>query len=173
MKIYKCTMAELDSAAEFYDRVVEYLDEHINYPKWMRGEYPGYDSTKSAIADGSQYVCTDGDKIVGAFILNDNPQGDYSAGNWSVDLNEGEYLVIHTLAVDPDMYGRGIGKCMVEYCIEAAKERGYASLRLDVVPTNYPASKLYENMGFKFAGECDLGRFADLIPTFLLYEMNF
>ena len=173
MKIYKCTMAELDKTAQFYDHVVEYLDEHINYPKWIRGEYPAYDSTKTAIAQDSQYVCEDSGKIVGAFILNDNPQGNYSVGEWSLDLHEGEYLVIHTLAVNPESYGQGIAKKMVEYCINEAKERGYASLRLDVVPTNYPASKLYESMGFKFAGECDLGRFADLIPTFLLYEMNF
>ena len=173
MKIYKCTMDELDKTSEFYDRVVEYLDTHINYPKWMRGIYPGYDSTKAAIEGGWQYICTDGGTVAGAFILNDNPQGNYSIGEWSTDLDEGEYLVIHTLAVAPDMYGKGVAKRMVEYCIDAAKEQGYKAVRLDVVPTNKPAKKLYEGMGFKFAGECDLGRFADLIPTFLLYEMNF
>ena len=173
MKIYKCTMNELDKTAEFYDRVVEYLDAHTNYPKWIRGTYPGYESTKAAIEDGGQYICEDKGKIVGAFIINENPQGNYAVGGWSVDLNEGEYLVIHTLAVDPEMYGKGIAKRMVEYCIAAAKERGYRAARLDVVPTNEPAVRLYESMGFKFAGECDLGRFADLIPTFLLYEMNF
>ena len=173
MKIYKCTMDELDRAAEFYDKVVEYLVAHINYPKWIRGEYPAYGSTKAAIEDGSQYICEDSGKIAGAFILNENPQGNYAIGDWSVDLSEGEYLVIHTLAVDPDMYGKGIARQMVEYCIETAKEQGYKAVRLDVVPTNEPAKKLYESMGFKFAGERDLGRFADLIPTFLLYEMNF
>lgn len=173
MKICKCTMDKLEEAARFYDRVVEYLDGHINYPKWIRGEYPAYESTKTAIADDSQYICEDNGKIVGAFILNENPQGNYSIGDWSVDLSEGEYLVIHTLAVAPDAYGQGIAREMVNYCINAARERGYKAVRLDVVPTNYPAKKLYESMGFKFAGECDLGRFADLIPTFLLYEMNF
>lgn len=173
MRIIKCTTKHLNSVSAFYDKVTEYLEKQINYPKWTQGNYPGTESTRQAIADDVQYACMDGDKVVGAFILNDNPQGDYNVGDWRVNLSQGEYLVIHTLATDPEIYRKGLGRYMVEYCIHTAKENGYKAVRLDVIPTNAPARRLYENMGFLFAGEKDLSRDIKDISTFALYELNF
>ncbi len=172
MQIIKCTEADWEAAAEFYDKVTAYLEQHRNYPKWTHGGYPGKESTGQAIRNGVQYLCLDGEQAAGAFILNEDPMGDYSAGDWSVSLPEGSYLVIHTLAADPERYHRGIGKFMVAYCIETAKEKGYSALRLDVVPSNLPAKRLYEAMEFRFAGTRDLKRDIPEIPVFDLYERN-
>ena len=170
MEIIQCTMEKLDAAAAFYDEVTAYLASHINYPKWTPHVYPGRESTKSAISQGSQYLCMEDGRILGGFILNDDPQGAYELGDWTIPADEGEFLVIHTLAVSPEYYGKGIGKQMVEYCIRHAAALGYKALRLDVVPGNVPAQKLYEQLGFTFAGERDLLRNIEGIPTFLLYE---
>ncbi|MCH5209857.1 MAG: GNAT family N-acetyltransferase [Oscillospiraceae bacterium] len=172
MKILKCTEEYLSAVVELYNKVTIYLENTINYPKWTYGEYPSKESVMKAMQDGVQYVCMDGNKAVGAFVLNDNPQGDYSAGDWSIYLDEGEYLVIHTLASDSDLQGRGIGRMMVEYCIEKAKKDGYKAVRIDVVPGNALARRLYEKCGFSFAGERDLGRGIEAIPEFALYELN-
>lgn len=168
--IEKCTIKDLEAVSLFYDKVTAYLTENINYPKWVPGIYPGRESTGQAIEEGVQYVCRDGGRITGAFILNDDPQGDYSVGDWQEELSEGEYLVIHTLASDPESLHRGIGRQMVDYCICEAKERGCKAIRLDVVPDNTPARRLYERMGFHFAGERDLKRNIEEIPVFALYE---
>lgn len=173
IEIIKCGRGDLDALAEFYDKVTAYLEATVNYPLWTRGEYPAEKSISRAISMGTQYKCTAGGKVVGAFVLNDDPEGDYSAGEWRVQLADGEYMVVHALAVDPDMYGNGIAGRMVRFSLDTAKERGYKALRLDVVPTNTPARALYEKEGFTFAGEKDLGRGYDYIPTFVLYEMNF
>lgn len=173
MEIIKCTMEELDAVAAFYDKVVDYLVRHVNYPKWRPGEYPAYGSVKENILNGSQYACIGEGKVLGAFALNDNPQGDYSMGKWRKQLSEGEYLIIHTLATDPDIYKSGAARFMVEYCIEFTKKRGYKAVRLDVVPGNDPAERLYESMGFLFAGQADIARGFDDIPIFDLYELNF
>lgn len=170
MKIIHCTMEHLDAASAFYDEVTEYLASHINYPKWTPHVYPGRESTETAIRQGVQYLCVEDGQVVGAFILNDDPQGAYEVADWQVSLQNGEFLVIHTLAVAPDAYGRGIAQFMVEYCIRHASELGYKALRLDVVPENLPACRLYEKMGFAFAGEYDLLRNIPEIPTFFLYE---
>lgn len=172
MHIIKCTRQNIADTAAFYDRVTQYLENHINYPKWTHGKYPSAESTENAICDNAQYICVDNSRIVGAFILNDNPMGNYDGGDWSKPLKRGDYLVIHTLASDPDAYKRGIGKFMVRFCINTAKEQNYKALRLDVVPSNLPARKLYEGMGFRFAGEKDLERGLDDIPRFALYELN-
>lgn len=170
MHIIKCTMEDLDRVSAFYDRVTDYLAKNINYPKWVPGKYPGRKSVGIAISNDCQYACIDNGEVVGAFILNDDPMGDYGVGEWRMDLEEGEYLIIHTLATDPEASGRGVGKYMVEYCIDVARKGGYKAVRLDVVPGNVPAVRLYEKIGFTFAGEKDLGKNLKAIPTFELYE---
>ncbi len=172
MKIIKCTLEQLDEIGLFYDKVTKYLEENINYPRWINGDYPSSKSAEAAIETGTQYACVENEKIIGAFVLNDDPQGAYELGEWSVKLDLGEFLIIHALATDFELYHKGTARKMVEFCVNEAKSRGYKALRLDVVPDNYPARKLYESMGFSFAGEKNLRRF-EHIPTFVLYEMNF
>ena len=161
--IEKASLPHLDTLTEFYDRVTDHLEATVNYPKW----------TKGAIEDGVQYICTSDEKAVGAFILNRDPQGNYAAGEWTRNIPEGEYMVIHTLAVSPDCPRQGIGQFMIVYAIELAKVQGCKGIRLDVVPDNIPARRLYEKAGFTFAGEKDLKRDIPEIPLFALYELNF
>ncbi len=172
VKIIKCTPERLDALGLFYDKVTKHLEENINYPRWINGDYPSRKSAEDAIKSGAQYACVDGGKIIGAFVLNDDPQGAYELGEWSVKLDLGEFLVIHALATDFEQYRKGTAREMVGFCVNEAKRRGYKALRLDVVPENYPARRLYEGMGFSFAGEKNLRRF-EHIPTFAMYEMNF
>lgn len=172
-KIFRCDESHLDALTEFYDKVTDYLEKTINYPLWTPRVYPGRESIAKAISEKVQYACVKDGVVVGAFIFNDDPQGKYSKGDWEKDLADGEFKVIHTLAVSNEMSRKGIGRRMVNYCINLAKEEGYKGIRLDVVPTNIPARKLYENSGFRFAGEKDLERGIKNIPTFSLYEYNF
>lgn len=57
-------------------------------------------------------------------------------------------------------------------CIQYARKNGYKAIRLDVVPGNVPAIRLYEKMGFTYAGTADLLRGIEDIPLFDLYELN-
>ena len=171
--IEKASLSHLDALTEFYDKVTDHLEATVNYPKWTKGVYPSRESIQRAIEDGVQYICTSDEKAVGAFILNRDPQGNYAAGEWTRNIPEGEYMVIHTLAVSPDCPRQGIGQFMIVYAIELAKVQGCKGIRLDVVPDNIPARRLYEKAGFTFAGEKDLKRDIPEIPLFALYELNF
>ena len=88
-------------------------------------------------------------------------------------MKKGEYLIIHTLAVDPLHEHKGVGRYMVDKCINIAESKGYKAIRLDVVPDNIPAINLYKSKGFTFAGIKDLSRNINGIPLFGLYELNF
>ena len=171
--LVKCQEGDLDLLAAFYDKVTTHLAATVNYPKWRPGDYPGRESCREAIRQGVQYACLECGQVLAGMILNEDPQGDYSLGEWSRDLEQGEYLLIHTLAADPDLSGKGVGRFMVEAAIERAQKKGYQAVRIDVVPDNIPAIKLYETCGFQYAGEKDLGREIPTIPTFALYELNF
>lgn len=175
MKYYieKCEQGHLDLLVDFYEKVLAFLISTVNYPKWTMGVYPCRESIESAISKGEQYMCLDNGRIVGAFVLNEDPQGAYKNGAWKASLKEGEYVVVHTLAVLPEEYGKRIASFMTKYCIDTARSSGFKAIRLDVVPDNFPAKKLYEKNGFSFAGNADLERGFEDIPFFSLYELNF
>ena len=171
-KIRKCGEPDIPGTAAFYDRVILYLDGHINYPRWIRHVYPSEASVRRMTETGSQYLYTEGEEIVGAFALNTDPQGCYSSGKWKRSLPEGSYLVLHAMAIDPDRHRRGIGSEILRFSVDRAKSEGYRAVRADIVPENIPARRLFEKNGFTFAGDADLCRNIGNIPLFSLYERN-
>lgn len=172
MLIRFCQKEEVMAVGAFYDRVVQYLCEHINYPKWSYREYPSIGFVEEMTEAGSQLLCMEQEQILGAFVLNDDPQGAYENVQWSRELQRGSYLVCHALAVDPSLQGKGIGRQIVAFCMDYAREHQYQAVRLDVVPDNIPAKKLYEKCGFTYVGDVDLEREIPEIPFFSMYERN-
>lgn len=172
MQIRKCEGSDIAAAGAFYDSVVRGLDDHINYPRWIYGVYPSESSVRAMTNQGSQYICISEGKIIGAFALNDKPQGCYWKGQWQQKLDKGSYMVLHALAADPEIHRQGIGARIIRFCIDEAKARGYRAIRADIVPDNYPAKALFEKNGFTFAGDADLELDIGNIPFFSLYELN-
>ena len=176
MEIRLCREEDIAAAGAFYDSVVLYLESHINYPRWVYGVYPCLETVKERVPAQTQYICVENGQIIGAFVLNADPEGNYQKGNWSRYIPDGAYLVLHALATAPDMRRRGIGAEIIRFSVEKAKREGYKAIRLDTVPDNYPAKKMYEKNGFTYIGDYDLERVFDrdeiLIPFFSLFEMN-
>lgn len=52
------------------------------------------------------------------------------------------------LFVRPAFHGRGIGKMLAERVVREAKMIGYASMKLDTLPSMDAARRLYEALGF-------------------------
>ena len=172
MVIQKCRNEDIAAAGAFYDKVVAWLDQHTNYPKWIYGVYPSEESVREMTKAGHQYICLEQDEIAGAFVLSTDPQGAYYKGRWEKNLEAGTYMVIHALAVSPERYGRGLAAEIIRFCADQAKKNGFQALRVDIVPENVPARKLYEKNGFTYAGDADLERSIGNIPVFSLYELN-
>ena len=63
--------------------------------------------------------------------------------------NEGE---ITNVAVSPEYRGQRIAENMLLELIERVKKRGGTAMTLEVRPSNTPALKLYEKLGFKSVG---------------------
>lgn len=171
MELILCTESRLADVTAFYHKAIDYLQTHINYPFWS-SEHPSDESIAEAVRRGEQYICVRGGEIIGALLLSEDPDGDYEAGSWSRDLKEGEYLSVHVLAVSSDRYQGGVGSFMVDECISIARSKGYKALRLDIVPTNTPAERLYKKKGFTYAGTVDLKRPTAPVPLFDLYEID-
>ena len=68
MEIRKCNEKDIASVGMFYDNVVRFLCENVNYPKWTYKEYPSEKSVMEMTQKGDQFICIDNDIIVGAFV---------------------------------------------------------------------------------------------------------
>jgi putative acetyltransferase len=51
--------------------------------------------------------------------------------------------------VRPDYRGTGMGRRLTESALQAAREMGYKSIRLDTLPQMQAAQRLYEGLGFR------------------------
>ena len=171
MIIKKCEIDDIEKISEFYDNVIIYLDNHINYPKWKYKIYPSIISVTDNINKGFQYEAIINNEIVASFVLNDDPEGSYEKAKWSKDINK--FMVIHGFAIKPELQNKGIGTKILEFCKEEAKRLGYEGIRLDVVPSNIPAKNFYIKNGFNYVSDIDLDRNIDDIPFFSLFEFYF
>lgn len=68
------------------------------------------------------------------------------------------------LAVDPAAQGRGVGRALVEACIERARADGRSGLALLTLPSMRAAHRLYERLGFARAPDRDW----EFAPGFVL-----
>ncbi len=74
------------------------------------------------------------------------------AGTAGIEAVGAKYKLKHRaelgIAILKEYWGLGIGKALMEACIECAKNAGYTQLELNVVAENERAVSLYKKMGF-------------------------
>jgi ribosomal protein S18 acetylase RimI-like enzyme len=54
--------------------------------------------------------------------------------------------VLHDLYVGPEYRRRGVGRALIDACLEQARERGVARLGWDTAPGNVGAQRLYDSL---------------------------
>lgn len=74
------------------------------------------------------------------------------AGTAGIEAVGAKYKLKHRaelgIAILKEYWGLGLGKALMEACIECAKEAGYTQLELNAVAENERAVALYKKMGF-------------------------
>ena len=107
------------------------------------------------LARGDLYVCESEGRVAASGILNQRQVDVYTEGRWAYAAEDRDVFVLHTLTVDPDLSGRGIGRAFVQFYEDTARERGCAVLRMDTNAKNAAARRLYAHLGY---------READIVP---------
>jgi ribosomal protein S18 acetylase RimI-like enzyme len=106
------------------------------YRRWVarlgREPSPMGDDYARRIADGQAWVFDEKEEIVGLVVLKDGP----------------EALLIPNVAVAPAAQGRGIGRRLLAFAEEEAKQRGYREVRLYVNACMVENVALYRRLGF-------------------------
>jgi putative acetyltransferase len=75
--------------------------------------------------------------------------GDKLAGCVAVRQFDGAIAELKRMYVRPAFRGSGLGRQLLEHAIAAARELGYAALRLDTLPDMQAAIALYREFGFR------------------------
>lgn len=85
-----------------------------------------------------------------ALILNDEPAYSTIEGAW---LSNGEFVVVHRVAVDEKFAGQGMVKILFDHIEEFTKSHGIQSIKVDTNYDNIPMLKILESKGYSYCGE--------------------
>jgi putative acetyltransferase len=102
-------------------------------------EYQGFSKELAALP--GKYASPTGELLI-AFVNGE------AAGCVALRTLDSSTLEMKRLYIRPSSRGLGLGKRLVESAIAAARERGYAELRLDTLETMAAARALYSSLGF-------------------------
>ena len=150
--IIKATENDIQSITELYNRVLDCENAGHTSIGWVRGVYPTRNTVCDAVKNDSMYILKHNGKIVAAAKIDKVQMPVYSEIDWAYKAPDDKVLVMHTLAVEPNLKGRGFGSEFVRFYHSLAKKLCCTVLRIDTNATNKAAFGLYLKLGFKEAG---------------------
>ena len=152
LEIRPATETEYPAVKEFYDSLIEEMENAEFAPGWKRDIYPAPDFLIDSIQNDELYIGIANNTIVSCMVLNRECNDGYKKVKWAVDVEDTGAIMIHALGVRPKFSGHGIAKDMVRKAFDIARRHNISVLRLDVLQGNTPAVKAYRKMGFQFRG---------------------
>lgn len=119
--------------------------------QWQNG-YPNPETIAQDIARGAGFVLTEDEAIVvySAVIINDEPAYATIQGKW---LTEGDFVVVHRVAVAEAYLGLGYVQMMFEYIEQFADQQGIHSVKVDTNFDNPAMLRVLEKQGYAYCGE--------------------
>jgi ribosomal protein S18 acetylase RimI-like enzyme len=172
MNIEKATLSDADELAALYDELNDYFSATMNYPGWIKGEYPIRQTAIQGIEEDSLFVLRIDGAIAGTVILNHKPEQAYHQAKWGFESDYSDVIVIHTLAVHPRYLKRGVASSLMDFARQYAIAHKMKAIRLDTSVDNLPAIALYERLGYRYIDTVDLGLNVPGLVWFKLFELE-
>jgi ribosomal protein S18 acetylase RimI-like enzyme len=126
-------------------------DGYLTYPDGtFDDDYAGWLADATSRAEKSTLlVALDGDELVGTVTWCPYGSGDAQLAK---EPHQGEF---RTLSIAPEARGRGVGRALVEHCLERAHSAGLTEVLLFSLKEMLPAHRLYARLGFVRRPELD------------------
>lgn len=147
----KATLTEVPQIWEILQQAIK-RRKNDGSAQWQDG-YPNEEIVKSDIEKGFAYVLTVDDEIAGyaAVIFNDEPAyDDIKGGAW---LSNGEFVVIHRIAISDKQSGKGLAKLIMKFTEDIALKNNIFSVKVDTNFDNPAMIKTFEKAGYMYCGE--------------------
>ena len=149
--VRQARLADLEKIVEIFDSGRQFLKDQ-GLPQWQDGEGPSRDIAEEDIAKGHGYVLVFQGEVAGYTALVPSPDGSppLSEGQW--DGGYDRHMVIHRVALDGNLRGRGLSRQFLRDMILAARLLGYQDIRIDTHPGNMIMRNVTERTGFSYKG---------------------
>ncbi|CAD7815307.1 hypothetical protein CHRY9390_02951 [Chryseobacterium aquaeductus] len=146
----KARMSDKDIIWEIIQQSIE--RRRINGSSQWQNGYPNEQTVESDISKNFGYVLTIDNRVAVyvALIFNDEPAYSSIEGAW---LTNGEFVVIHRVAVSEEFSGQGLVKKLFDYIEEFVKSENVASIKVDTNFDNPAMLKILETKGYVYCGE--------------------
>ena len=123
----------------------------LGISQWQNG-YPNEESFAKDIAEGIGHVYVEDGEIVATAAIFTAPEPDYAKiyeGEWKTN---GNYGVVHRIAVKKQAKRAGYAAKMIEHAAKLTRQAGYGSIRIDTHEGNIPMLTFLKKQGFEECG---------------------
>ena len=145
--------AEFSDHATIWEMLKQAIERRKNdgSSQWQDG-YPNSETVRSDIEKQIGYVLEiDGEtSAYAALIFNDEPAYENIEGKW---LSNGDFLVIHRVAVSDRFLGKGIATKLFLEIENFAKEQQIFSIKVDTNFDNLAMLRILEKLNYTYCGE--------------------
>ena len=148
---YKFLLADETKLDEIVDLIIERIKwmDRVGIKQWNVTNYmEAYPKQyyQRQINERRLYVIVEDSKVIAAVVLLEEDD------RW--DDNISAYY-LHNFVTDTNV--KGVGKKMLEFVENLARENGKSKLRLDCAEDNEFLNNYYENQGYHLVGKCEEG----------------
>jgi len=148
-EIVPCSTAEVVAlqqiACETYDQTFRSMNTEENMKKYLEKAFSRERLFEELMNPSSTFFFMRADeKLCGYMKLNEAPA--------QTDVNDPESLELERIYIRNELQGRGLGKVLINYAIEIARQKAKSYLWLGVWERNAGAIAFYTKMGFTVTG---------------------
>lgn len=149
MELVKATIEEADPIMDIINQAKAFLKSQ-GVDQWQTG-YPARSDIERDLRDGIGYVLKEDGKIIGYAGVDTRGEKAYDTlkGSW---LNDDPYLVIHRMAVDNTIRGKGLAQEMFHACETLAQSLDIHNIRVDTDEDNHIMRHILDKLGFQYTG---------------------
>lgn len=153
MELRKAKGDELDTAMALIDQAKAFLKQQ-GVDQWQSG-YPDRDCIAADIAAEKGYFCVEDGTVAGYLCIDFDGEPAYASlnGTW---LTQETYVVVHRMALDDRVKGRGLASRAFALVEELARGKGVHSFKVDTDRDNRTCSIYWRKTVLLIAGRSAL-----------------
>lgn len=150
MEFRKAVESDAGSIMRIIRQAQDYLKAQ-GVDQWQNN-YPNMDTILNDIQSNCGYVLVNGGMVAGTVAVAFDGEITYDAIYDGVWRSDGQYAVIHRIAVESCHKGAGLASEIIRNIEELCLRRGVHSIRVDTHRDNASMRKMLQKNGFQYCG---------------------